>query len=114
MRISDWSSDVCSSDLLARDMRVRLIAEDLEILIFIGIDRGRMPFEVETGQRIGIARQLQPHLIHVVAVAVGVAARPDELADLPIALLRQHTDQPRIAGDVARATQNTFARTPKE
>src|SRR3546814_606611 len=50
---------------LARDMRVRLIAEDLEILIFIGIDRGRMPFEVETGQRIGIARQLQPHLIHV-------------------------------------------------
>src|SRR3546814_2234722 len=57
MRISDWSSDVCSSDLMR------------------------------------------------------VAARPDELARLQIALLRQHVQQQRIARDVEGQAKEDVAGT---
>jgi hypothetical protein len=36
----------------------------------------------------------------VVAVDVAVAAGPDEVADVQVALLRQHVRQQRVAGDV--------------
>src|SRR3546814_5855171 len=36
MRISDWSSDVCSSDLLAADRRVRIAFQGLALDAFCG------------------------------------------------------------------------------
>src|SRR3546814_17836235 len=33
MRISDWSSDVCSSDLLSRDGVVRLLGDGFEVRV---------------------------------------------------------------------------------
>src|SRR6185312_7200692 len=37
-----------------------------------------------------------------IAVQVAVAARPDELAGLEIALLREHVGEQRVAGDIER------------
>src|SRR3546814_5694142 len=57
MRISDWSSDVCSSDLplLRLDVhagKARARIEDVAVAIDVGIFRhafGNVEFEVETG-----------------------------------------------------------------
>ena len=41
----------------------------------------------------------------MVAVDVAVAAGPDKVAHIQVALLRQHVGQQRVAGDVERHTQ---------
>ena len=46
------------------------------------------------------ARELQRHLLGVVAVDMAVAAGPDEVAQVQVALLRHHVRQQRVAGDV--------------
>src|SRR3546814_4917077 len=61
MRISDWSSDVCSSDLVDRDLVVRLVA-----LGVVGVGRVR----------------------HVAGGADGAGECPQEV--LPVTARRQH------------------------
>src|SRR3546814_10528025 len=43
MRISDWSSDVCSSDLSARQRGRELLLRPAEGLALLGIDAARVP-----------------------------------------------------------------------
>src|SRR3546814_14421559 len=40
MRISDWSSDVCSSDLFAADLNTLLETLDLEDVVLVGFSMG--------------------------------------------------------------------------
>src|SRR3546814_13964898 len=51
MRISDWSSDVCSSDLPSRFLMVRRTASAPRLIGGIGIDR-REHGEVELGYSV--------------------------------------------------------------
>src|SRR3546814_7267075 len=65
MRISDWSSDVCSSDLAVRTVAVEGDAADREV--FLGVDRAAPP--VIRSVRSGVAHpvaQGQPADLHVV------------------------------------------------
>src|SRR3546814_19622822 len=79
MRISDWSSDVCSSDLLGLDLR-----------LVVALHRG-----LELGDRtLDAADQVARHLVAVVldraarAVdqRVGLVAGGDQLLELPVFL----------------------------
>ena len=47
----------------------------------------------------------------MVAVQMGIAAGPDEITDLQIALLRHHMHQQRIAGDIERQAEEHIAGT---
>src|SRR3546814_4739344 len=71
MRISDWSSDVCSSDLLGRWSEVRLqishdFAQPLNVEVFDhvpdGLDFENLPLSVElqSGQHSQIGYRLRP------------------------------------------------------
>ena len=51
------------------------------------------------------AGQLQFHLLMVIAVDVAIAACPDEVADLQVALLRHHVSEQCVTGDVERNAQ---------
>src|SRR3546814_2424005 len=83
MRISDWSSDVCSSDLGPRD---RSIAQDLVL--------GDVPIFGNIGE-VGVADDDQQIKIGLIAVlriidpvAANITAEQDDLLDLAVLLPR--------------------------
>src|SRR5690348_14668598 len=80
--------------------RMMLVAHELEILVRIVEKSGGAPADVEPRRREGSARELQPRLLEVIEVQMAVAARPDEVARLEVALLREHVRQQRVARDV--------------
>src|SRR3546814_2277083 len=69
MRISDWSSDVCSSDLLCRDAQVALVLPILDVdqdehaprarLLHDLVDRGERA-SVDVGETVGHVRDHLP------------------------------------------------------
>src|SRR5690348_12736953 len=77
-----------------------LVAHELEILIGIVEQSGRPPADLEAGRRKGRARELQPRLLEVVEIEMAVAARPDELSRLEVALLREHVGEQSVARNV--------------
>src|SRR3546814_15814233 len=86
MRISDWSSDVCSSDLLNRDIAlVQLDAEVPEILRF-GI--GRLDEEVESVGDLETEAAEQ---------ALAVFGRVERLKAVHLGRFPVAADHPRIA-----------------
>src|SRR3546814_9630815 len=72
MRISDWSSDVCSSDLLARlerlDHRDRGIGGDGEVDADVRADRR----DQHVGDADDIALQVEPRTARIAAVDRGI------------------------------------------
>ena len=91
----------CRSDRhLTLDARVRVVADHLEVLDRVVEDALRLARDLQLRQRPRLSRQLQLDLLEVVRVDVHVTTRPDELADLQIALLCDHVDEQRVAGDV--------------
>src|SRR3546814_2574424 len=75
MRISDWSSDVCSSDLIAVELAVATV-EAIEKLTALAVGKAAevvLPQRRAACQRVAVARH---HLGHV--VAHDVAHQPDE------------------------------------
>ena len=54
------------------------------------------------GGAIRLRGELQLDLRRMVVVEMAVAAGPDEVADVEVALLRHHVREQRIAGDVER------------
>ena len=77
-----------------------LVAAHLEVFELV-VEQALGPAQdVQRGVGVRRARQLQFHLLEVVAVDVAVAARPDEVAHVQVALLRHHVRQQRVAGDV--------------
>ena len=77
-----------------------VVAAYLKIFKCIAEDIGGLAPDVQLWVGARLARQLQLHLLVMVAVNVAVSARPDELPHLQIALLRHHVGQQGIAGDV--------------
>src|SRR5690606_5277935 len=72
------------------DGGVVLVVEDLEVVERVVEDRRGAALDVERGIGVGLARELQLLLLAVVAVDVAVAAGPDDLTDVQVALLREH------------------------
>ena len=77
-----------------------LVVLQHKVLIAVVEDAVRTALDLHVGVRVGGPAQLQFGLGQVVVVDVAVPARPDEVAEVQIALLRQHHRQQRIAGDV--------------
>src|SRR3546814_9554758 len=76
MRISDWSSDVCSSDHHARDLRdalgahIRLIEEDAPEMVAVGKDlvlmrqvRAARIDEIDAGQAVRLGDLLRAEML---------------------------------------------------
>src|SRR3546814_9175962 len=70
MRISDWSSDVCSSDLFALDFHDRRVEEDVHqqrhVVLFEGIEQKRQRHPVFFERHI-VLEQSRAHSIHDIA-----------------------------------------------
>ena len=66
-----------------------LVIHELEVLVLVVEDARRPALDHELRQRERRARELQVRLLEVIQVQVAVAAGPDELAGLEIALLRE-------------------------
>src|SRR5947208_4530018 len=79
-----------------------LVIHELEVLVPIGENARRPAADQQLRQRERRARQLQVRLLEMIQVQVAVAAGPDELAGLEIALLREQVREQRVAGDVER------------
>src|SRR3546814_19283996 len=99
MRISDWSSDVCSSDLVARDRRLEPVVGGVidertaDGVIDVALHEGRVAEHAEVAQRIREDRegQLQRQTAALQAgagtvavctefeLAIGIAAIEDSL-----------------------------------
>src|SRR3546814_3394226 len=81
MRISDWSSDVCSSDLVGDDYRLWHLRDDADGVDLLGVDiedllpggdlllarLGELPLVVELEQLLGLR-----HVDRLAGVAVGL------------------------------------------
>src|SRR5690349_12826563 len=76
------------------------VVDELEVPEVVIEDARRSAPEPEMRQRVRGARQLQVGLLEVIDVQVAIAARPDELPGLEVALLREHVGEERVAGDV--------------
>src|SRR5262245_1392703 len=79
-----------------------LVADDPEVLEGVVEDRRGPTVQRQRRKRERVARELRLHLLAVVVVDVAVAARPDEVADLEVALLREHVREQGVARDVER------------
>lgn len=90
---------------LALDSRVRVVADDLEVLDLVVEDGLGLTLDDQLRQRSRFTRQLHLNLLKVVAVDVRVSACPDEVPDLQVTLLSHHVDQQRVAGDVEGNSQ---------
>lgn len=90
---------------LALDGRVRVVADDLEVLDLVVEDGLRLTLDDQLRQGSRFTRQLHLNLLEVVAVDVRVSTCPDEVPDLQVTLLGHHVDQQRVAGDVKGNSQ---------
>src|SRR3546814_4933332 len=63
MRISDWSSDVCSSDLLLQETKLVVGVEDREI----GLQPDQLGMAAEHSRHDGVERAEPRHAFHGVA-----------------------------------------------
>src|SRR3546814_6962471 len=84
MRISDWSSDVCSSDLLGADRDddggvLAALAVALLAHAVLAALRAEPLLVAEVDQGVEVLRRLQPHAAAVAAIAAIGPAERDEL-----------------------------------
>src|SRR6185295_5339800 len=87
------------------DRRVVLVVHELKIIERVVENAGRTAHEVELRQRERYARQLLVYLLQMVRIEMAIATGPHEVADLEIALLREHVREQRIRGDIERHAQ---------
>ena len=90
-------------------MRPGVVAFDHEVFELVVEDGGGLAIDHKLRVRARRAGKLQLDLLEVVLVDVTVAARPDEVTHLEIALLRHHVREQRIAGDVKWHAQEDVA-----
>ena len=88
---------------------MRVVVHHLEVIRRVAEDVLRLALDDQLRQRPRLTRELQLHLAGVVVVDVHVTARPDELAHLQVALLRQHVGEQCVAGDVEGHAQEHVA-----
>lgn len=75
------------------DPRVRIVADDLEVLDLEVEDRVRHTVDLQPRERTDVTRQLKFHLLEVVLVDVRVGADPDHPTGLETAHQREHLQQ---------------------
>src|SRR5262249_42715492 len=93
----------CPSDRDRRpDRRMVLVADDLEVLVVVVEERRRPPAQDEARIRERVALELRLDLLAMIVVDVAVAAGPDEVAHVEVALLGEHVREERVARDVER------------
>src|ERR1700678_4108456 len=78
------------------------IVDDFEIFKSVIEQAVRLALEPQLRQRVRRARELQIGLLQMIQIQMTVSARPYEIADLKVALLRDHVREQRITGDVER------------
>src|SRR5262245_49228429 len=93
-----------------RDVRVRVVAGQLEILVAVPEEVRHVRVEVHPGERPGRAGELQVGLLHVVKIEVGVSQRVNEVAWLQPCHPGQHHGEQRIARDIERHPQEYIGR----
>src|SRR5205085_9589280 len=76
------------------------VVDELEVAEVVLEDRRWPAPEHEPRKRVRVALELRLDLLAVVVVDVAVATGPDEIADLEVALLREHVREQRVARDV--------------
>ena len=84
-----------------------IVIHDLEILVRVFVDRGRLPVDDETRQGPRFALELLPDLIQMVPINVAIPAGPYEFPRLQVALFGEHVRQDRIGRDIERQAQKT-------
>ncbi len=82
-----------------------LVVQHLEVFKLVVEDGVGFALDVQRGVGKRFAAELERHLFVVVAVDVAVAARPDEVAHIEVALLGHHVGEQSVAGDVERHAQ---------
>lgn len=94
-----------SHSYISLDVRVRIVTNECEVLIGEGEDAFNLLVDLHHRQRMRLPAQLEPRLIKVVQVEVGVTASPDEFPRLIPAHLSHHHGQQSVGGDVEREAQ---------
>ncbi len=89
----------------SRNEAVVLVVLEQEIPKLVFRDVVWLARELQRRVRERFIAELFENLVGVVVVDVRVAARPNKLTQLQIALVRDHHRQQRVAGDVERHTQ---------
>ncbi len=86
-------------------MRVRVVAFQAEVFEFKGKDVFYLRVYAHNGKRPGLPAQLQPGLVEVVQVKVGVAKGVHKIAGLQITHLGNHKGEQGIGGNIERHAQ---------
>jgi len=84
---------------------VALVVQHLEVFKLVVEDGFWFALDMQGGIGKWFTAELQSHLLLVVAVDVAVAAGPDEVAHIQVALLRHHVREQCVAGNVEGHTQ---------
>src|SRR5450755_40063 len=82
-----------------------LVVYDLKVLILVVEYRRRTTPDDKLGRGIRLARKLCVGLLEVIHVQVTVTARPNEVPQVKIALLRKHVREQRVGGNIERHAQ---------
>src|SRR6478672_4013969 len=87
------------------DARVRVVALHVDVLELEGVDLTDRRVEPQLGLRPRVAGQLEPRLVEVVEVEVGVAQGVHEVADVEVGDLGDHVREQGVRRDVERHTE---------
>src|SRR4029453_12821569 len=88
-----------------------VISLDRDVIEGEVIERADAGVQDESGEWAGLSTQLQPGLVEMVQIEVGVPESVDKLPALQAANLSHHLGQQRIGGDVERNAQKDVRRT---
>lgn len=89
-------------------MRVRIISEQLEVLIAEVENVTHLRIEFHLRERTKFARQLQSHLIEMIVVDMRIAERMDKLSCFEPGNVRNHLQQQRVRSDVERHSEENI------
>ncbi len=89
---------------------MELIAHQLEVLVLVIEDGGRLAVDLQFAQLIGVARQLLLDLVKMIQVDVRISNRVDQFANLQVALLSDHVGEQGILGNVEGRAQEEIVR----
>ena len=92
-------------------MRMWVVAFETEVLVLEVEDGLDIGVEFHHGQRTGLAGELQPGLLKMVQVEMGVASGVDEITRFIARHLCHHLEQQGVRGDVEWHAEEGVSRT---
>ena len=91
-------------------MWVGIVADELEVLILEVEERLDIGVDLHLGQGTGITGELEPGLLDVVQIEMGVTRGVDEVTGLEARHLGHHHQKQGIGGDVERYAEEGVGR----